>query len=153
MDERANGRLLPGSGYFQVIEEPAYAPSGSGEHLYVEIEKDGLTTDAVADALARACGKRQRDVGFAGRKDRHAITRQWFSVHFGTDAQVAELGVGGDGKRGRMTVVTISRHGNKLRLGHLAGNRFRLGLADVARDRLAAALAALARDGIPNRFG
>ena len=66
--------LIPGSAHFQVIEEPAYLPSGSGEHLYVDIEKEGLTTDQVAEALAKACGKRDRDIGYAGRKDRHAVT-------------------------------------------------------------------------------
>ena len=145
-------RLLPGSGNFHVIEDPAYAPSGAGEHLYVEIEKEGLTTDAVAEALAKACGRRAMEVGYAGRKDRHAVTRQWFSVHFGAEAGLATLA-----ERlpsGRVTVVQVTRHANKLRLGHLAGNRFRLGLADIAnRDDLARRLATLARDGIRNRFG
>ncbi len=149
----SRGRLIPGSAWFQVIEEPAYTASGAGEHLYVEIEKEGLTTDAVAEALAKACGKRSRDVGFAGRKDRHAITRQWFSVHFGEEARLAALPelVGG---RGRVAVLSVSRHANKLRLGHLAGNRFHLGLADVADDaELAARLADMAREGVRNRFG
>jgi tRNA pseudouridine13 synthase len=145
-------RLLPGSANFQVIEDPAYAPSGAGEHLYVEIEKEGLTTDAVAEALARACGRRAMEVGYAGRKDRHAVTRQWFSVHFGDEAGLASLA-----ERlpsGRVAVLQVARHANKLRLGHLAGNRFRLGLGGIAdRDGLALRLAALARDGIRNRFG
>jgi tRNA pseudouridine13 synthase len=152
MDEpAANGRLIPGSAYFHVIEEPAYAPSGTGEHLYVEIEKEGLTTDAVVESLAKACGKRPRDIGFAGRKDRHAVTRQWFSVQFGDEARLAQLAA--LTQRGRIAVVSTGRHGNKLRLGHLAGNRFRLGLADVRRDALASQLAALASEGIRNRFG
>ena len=83
--------LRPGSTNFQVIEDPAYLPNGSGEHLYVDIEKEGLTTDQVAEALAKACGKKERDIGYAGRKDRHAITRQWFSVHFGEEAKLASL--------------------------------------------------------------
>ena len=145
-------RLLPGSSHFHVIEDPAYAPSGAGEHLYVEIEKEGLTTDAVAEALAKACGRRAMEVGYAGRKDRHAVTRQWFSVHFGDEKGLATLA-----ERlpsGRVTVVQVARHANKLRLGHLAGNRFRLGLGDIAdRDDLTKRLAALARTGIRNRFG
>lgn len=146
------GRLLPGAANFRVDEEPAYAPCGSGEHLYVEIEKEGLTSDEVAVALARACNARAVDIGFAGRKDRHAIARQWFSVLGGREEHLAALPSAF--AKGRLAVVTVSRHGNKLRVGHLKGNRFRLGLDGVAdRAGLAAALAGLARDGIANRFG
>ncbi len=142
--------LLPGSANFSVIEEPAYLPSGSGEHLYVDIEKEGLTTDQVAEALAKVCGKKDRDVGYAGRKDRHAITRQWFSVHFGKDEALATLQE--RLPHGRVQVHGVARHANKLRLGHLAGNRFVLGIAgDTAG--LAERLAKLAHEGIRNRFG
>lgn len=146
------GRLLPGPANFQVIEDPAYLPSGSGEHLFVEIEKEGLTSDEVAIALARVCGVRAVDIGFAGRKDRHAITRQWYSVRLGRDEQLSALP--GAFAKGRLAVLQVSRHGNKIRTGHLEGNRFRLGLADVADPAaLAAALAAIERDGLANRFG
>ncbi len=142
--------LLPGSAHFSVIEEPAYLPSGSGEHLYVDIEKEGLTTDQVAEALAKACGKRERDIGYAGRKDRHAITRQWFSVHFGDEAAVKTLP-----ERlpiGRVQVHGVARHANKLRLGHLAGNRFVLGIGGDTSG-LGERLAKLAHEGIRNRYG
>jgi tRNA pseudouridine13 synthase len=146
------GRLLAGPAHFLVIEEPAYAPSGSGEHLYVEIEKEGLTTDEVAVALARACDVKAVDVGCAGRKDRHAITRQWFSVRSGTEAHLSNLRTAF--AKGRLLVLNASRHGNKLRVGHLRGNRFRLGLGEVADlVQLQAALDTLARHGIANRFG
>jgi tRNA pseudouridine13 synthase len=146
------GRLLPGAQNFHVVEEPAYAPSGSGEHLYVEIEKEGLTSDEVAVALARACGVKAMDVGFAGRKDRHAITRQWLSVRGGKDEHLAALK--GVFAKGRLDVLQVSRHGNKIRVGHLRGNHFRLGLGDVADPtQLQAALDALARHGVANRFG
>jgi tRNA pseudouridine13 synthase len=148
----AEPALLPGTQHFIVIEDPAYAPSGKGEHLYVEIEKEGLTTDQVAEALARACGKSHRDIGYAGRKDRWGVTRQWFSVHFGEEPRLAALGE--HVRNGRATVLTVSRHANKLRLGHLAGNRFRLGVGGVADDAaLAAACTRIAHDGIRNGFG
>jgi len=145
-------RLLPGAAHFVVIEDPAYAPTGEGEHLYVQIEKEGLNTDQVAEALAKACGKRAMDVGYAGRKDRHAVAQQWFSIHFGDEAQLAGLGehLRGDG---RATVLAVSRHRNKLRLGHLAGNRFRLGIADADPALVGAGLDRLVRDGIRHRFG
>lgn len=146
------GRLLPGSQHFHVVEEPAYAPGGSGEHLYVEIEKESLTTDEVAVALARACEVKAMAIGFAGRKDRHAVTRQWFSVHGGREEQLANLATAF--AKGRLTVLNVSRHLNKIRVGHLHGNRFRLGLGDVADPvALQAALSTLARNGVANRFG
>jgi tRNA pseudouridine13 synthase len=144
--------LLPGSAHFHVTELPAYEPGGSGEHLYVLIEKEGLTTDQVGEALAAACGRSFRDVGYAGRKDRHAVTVQWFSVLAGREDGLATLG---DRLRGgRVAVRQVARHGNKLRLGHLAGNRFRLGLGGVGdAAALAAAATALAHQGVRNRFG
>jgi len=146
-------RLLPGSSHFHVTEEPAYACSGSGEHLFVELEKENLTSDLLATALARACGVKEVDVGWAGRKDRHAVTRQWFSVRTKDDSGLARLSdhlpAGA-----RVAVITVSRHGNKIRTGHLAGNRFRLGLGDVGdAEVLRQRLAGLAEQGISNRFG
>ncbi len=147
------GALRPGSASFQVTELPAYAPSGEGEHLYVELETTGLTTDRAAGLLAAACGVTPRSVGYAGRKDRHAVTRQWFSVLGGDPAAVEKLDrqVGS----GRIEVLRVARHRNKLRRGHLAGNRFRLGirLDEDAGPTLAARLAELERCGLPNRFG
>jgi tRNA pseudouridine13 synthase len=149
----AGATLLPGAAHFQVIEEPQYAASGSGEHLYVEIEKEGFTTDVIADALAKINGKRTVDIGYAGRKDRHAVTRQWFSIHFGDEAKLAKLSEALP-TGGRVQVLTVTRHANKIRLGHLAGNRFRLGLGNIADPvGLQTALTALAHHGICNRFG
>jgi tRNA pseudouridine13 synthase len=145
--------LLAGAEHFHVIEEPAYVATGSGEHLYVELEKQGLTTDVVAEALAKACGKRGVDVGYAGRKDRHAVTRQWFSIHFGDEAALANL-TGHLPENGRVTVLNVTRHANKIRLGHLAGNRFRLAVGQVTDPAaLQQALTTLAANGIRNRFG
>ena len=66
---------------FVVVEEPLYPPSGEGGHLFVEVEKCARTTEQIARLLARGCGVSPIDVGYAGRKDRHAVTRQWFSLH------------------------------------------------------------------------
>ena len=145
--------LLPGAAHFHVIEEPQYAASGAGEHLYVEIEKEGFTTDVVADALAKINGKRGVDIGYAGRKDRHAITRQWFSIHFGDESKLQNL-TEALPTGGRVQVLTVTKHANKIRLGHLAGNQFRLGLGGVADPAaLQVALTAFAQHGICNRFG
>ncbi len=149
--------LRPGSSFFHVDELPAYAPSGAGEHLYVHLTKEGLTTDQVAEALAKACGVRFDAVGYAGRKDRHGVTSQWFSIHLPGVAD-AESRLAGVAERlpshGTASVRQVTRHANKLRLGHLQGNRFRLGLEGVAdAPALERALLVLVQHGIRNRFG
>ena len=152
--EGAAVRLRPGAAHFRVVELPAYEPCGAGEHLYVEVEKENLTTEALASALARACGRRPRDVGYAGRKDRHAVARQWFSVHFGREEALARVEL----PRGaRLEVLRASRHRNKLRPGHLRGNRFDLGLSGLDGEPAARAFRARIAErlerGVPNRFG
>jgi len=147
-------RLLPGAVHFQVTELPAYPAEGAGEHLYVFVEKENANTDEVGDALARALRRPGRDVGWAGRKDRVAIARQWFSVRLGDEAGLAKLEAPAGA---RLAVLEVARHRNKLRLGHLAGNRFRLGLAGAeepgALEALRAALGRLTHFGVDNRFG
>jgi len=135
---------------FLVEEIPAYLPSGTGEHTFAWIEKRSLTTwDAVA-RLAGRLGVAAREVGAAGMKDRHATTRQWLS--FPRVEPDLVLGAGDD----LIRVLRAERHGNKLRTGHLRGNRFEVIIGDVDpadRARLNEGLAALARDGLPNRYG
>ena len=133
---------------FVVEELPAYAPSGEGEHLFLWIEKVGHDTPWVAKALARAAGVDVREVGYAGLKDRHAVTRQLFSLPAKHEAQLASFTAEG------VRVLWTKRHGNKLRTGHLVGNRFTIRLREV-RDPEAglAAFRALEERGVPNRFG
>jgi tRNA pseudouridine13 synthase len=132
---------------FRVDEVPLYAPTGEGGHTFVLVEKRLRSTDDVARALARACGVRARDVGYAGRKDRVAVTTQWFSVP-GLEPDCA-LALSLPGAR----VLEAARHPHKLRTGHLRGNRFRIAVrgGDVAAAQ--DALARLERVGMPNRFG
>lgn len=148
---------LPGSGGavrelddFYVEEIPAYTPSGSGEHCFALIEKRDLTTPAAIRRLCDAVGMNPEAAGYAGLKDRRGVTRQWISLH-GADPQ-ALLKVEQEGLR----VLEAGRHGNKLRTGHLRGNRFRIVLRGTAVDgeaRAAAALARLASEGLPNYYG
>jgi tRNA pseudouridine13 synthase len=135
---------------FRVDELPAYAPSGSGAHTFVRIEKRLRTTEEVARALARAAGVRPGDVGYAGRKDRVALTTQWFSVPGLDPARALALELAG------ARVLEAAPHPHKLRTGHLRGNRFEIAVrgadaavADAARARLAQAVAR----GFPNRYG
>jgi tRNA pseudouridine13 synthase len=154
------GVLQPGAAAFAVEEIPLYAASGAGEHLYLEVQRCGLTTDHVAAELARACGRPLGAVGFAGRKDRHALTRQWFSVQGADGSALPALRE--RLQRARCELLQAARHRNKLRLGHLRGNRFRLRLAlrdapdgrcEEARAELAQRLRALAERGLENGFG
>jgi tRNA pseudouridine13 synthase len=135
---------------FVVEEVPLYAPAGEGAHTFVRVEKRLRTTEEVARALARLAGVRPGDVGYAGRKDRVAVARQWLSVPDLDPARA--LGFEGEGFR----VLEAVRHPHKLRTGQLAANRFELVLRELTAAQLAEAgarLAALVRTGMPNRFG
>lgn len=139
---------------FVVDELPSYLPSGAGEHLYLFIEKRGLSTTAVVHRLQDAFGLHERDIGYAGRKDERGVTRQWLSV----PARSVEPGLQEKGLEHARTalgfaILEAKRHGNKLRLGHLRGNRFTIlldGDIDVAALR---ARCALVEGGVPNLFG
>lgn len=134
---------------FVVEEDVGAEPSGSGEHLWLWIEKRGLNTEQVARALAKLAGVPVRDIGFAGLKDRHAIARQWFSVPFAAARELPESWAGAG-----WTVLQQQRYGRKLRRGTLAGNRFIITLREVTADaaELQSRLANVAAGGVPNYF-
>ncbi len=136
--------------HFIVEEIPLYEASGEGEHLYVFVEKRDLATPQMIRQIARAAGVGQRDVGSAGMKDKQAVTRQWLSLP-GKSRPPEEWDLD-EGIR----VVRVSRHKNKLRTGHLLGNRFVITLVDVPEDGLSRARAIAARIAdrrLPNYFG
>lgn len=135
---------------FAVEEVPLYAPSGEGTHAYIFLEKQGLTTPAAIRNVGKALGRDQRDFGYAGLKDAHGITRQWISIEHEDPRRIAEL------QFARMRVLEVTLHTNKLKPGHLAGNRFILKIRDVKDCALAAArniLDVLRKRGMPNYFG
>ena len=135
---------------FLVEELPLYEPAGEGEHTFVWVEKRLRTTEEVARVLARCAAVRPGDVGYAGRKDRVAVARQWLSVP-GLDPAAA-LALEAPGVR----VLDARRHRHKLRTGQLRGNRFRLRVRDAAPEALERAperAAELGRVGLTNRFG
>lgn len=136
---------------FQVEELPAFAPSGAGEHLLLEIEKTGMNTAFVAGLLARWAGVAPMAVSYAGMKDRHAVTRQRFSVHLPKRQAPALDTLPAEGLR----VLSSDWHARKLQRGALAGNRFVLVLRAVNGDRIAieARLQQIQRDGVANYFG
>lgn len=150
------GRLRAQPEDFEVEEQPAYAPSGSGDHLFLWIEKRGRTTREVAQFLARALGISERDVGFAGLKDKRALTRQFFSIPATPRAEAGlEALTRPDAMEG-VRLLSAARHGNKLKTGHLRGNRFRIRLRGVHPEALARARATadvLRARGLANAFG
>ncbi|HEY4183547.1 MAG TPA: tRNA pseudouridine(13) synthase TruD [Polyangia bacterium] len=143
-------RFEPSPETFLVEELPVYLPSGTGEHTYLWIEKRSLTTWEAIATLARRLRVDERAIGCAGLKDKHALTRQWLSVPGVPPALALEAG------DDQLRVLWAIPHGNKLRTGHLQGNRFEVTLTDLAPGegpRILERLAALAREGMPNRFG
>src|SRR5688572_33485419 len=135
---------------FFVQEIPLYEPVGEGEHVYCETQKVNLTTFEAVSRLARALGVPARSVGYAGLKDARAVTRQLFSVVGTTPERVMTLGLPD------LRVLWAARHGNKLRLGHLKGNRFAIKIRDVRPTdvlKLKPAIDLIKRRGMPNYFG
>jgi tRNA pseudouridine13 synthase len=135
---------------FRVDEIPLYAPSGEGGHTFVRIQKRLRTTEELARDLARAAGARPADVGYAGRKDRVAVTTQWFSVPGLAPEAALALALPG------ASVIEAKRHPHKLRTGQLAGNRFEIVARDVDAESVRDAPARCERwlrEGLPNRFG
>lgn len=135
---------------FFVQEVPAYEPCGDGEHVFAEIQKVGLTTFEAINRLARAHGLSSRDVGYAGLKDARAVTRQVLSLQGVGEERVMTTPVEG------VQVLWAARHRNKLRLGHLRGNRFAIKVRDVNPAdvlKVRPVVQRLHDRGMPNYFG
>ena len=136
---------------FFVEELPGFEPSGAGEHLLLTIEKRGMNTAFAAKTIAQWAGVDESAIGYAGLKDRHAVTRQRFSVWLPKKVAPAIDALPGD----ELRVLEHAWHSRKLPRGALAGNRFVLALRDVSGERAAieARLSAIALRGVPNYFG
>jgi tRNA pseudouridine13 synthase len=175
------GRLRAEPEDFVVEEDLGFAPSGAGSHVLLKVRKRNANTEWVARELARAAGCRPHDVGYAGLKDRHAITTQWFSVPMPRRPRTADDGPRGEGERSDATIASSTApagqnraladltairspdfevleahaHAKKLPRGALAGNRFAIRIRDltVADEPLAERLTAIANSGVPNYFG
>ena len=146
---RATIRTTPQD--FQVTEELGFEFTGDGEHDYLWIEKTGANTEWVARQLARVADVSAKDVGYAGLKDRHAVTRQWFSVPRWNAPDWNVLEVEG------VKVLDAQRHNKKLRRGAHKANRFRIVLRENGLHTHAAAtdkrVQLIRERGVPNYFG
>jgi tRNA pseudouridine13 synthase len=144
------GRIKTEPEDFEVEEIPAYEPCGEGEFLYLWLEKRDLGAEFFARQVAKRLDVPTAEVGTAGLKDRHAVTRQMVSVPLRAEPRLGDLE--GEGIR----VLRVSRHRNKLKPGHLHGNRFKVvvrGVLPETPERLPALLERLGREGMPNYYG
>lgn len=137
---------------FRVWELPAYEPAGEGHHAYYEVTKRDWSTEALLRQVAAKLGRDAREFGYAGRKDRHAVTTQRISC----PAEWPDIESGLAQIEGVLEVNFLGLHANKLRRGHLRGNRFRLVIRDCHPDTLSRAQAIasrLAQTGWANYYG
>ena len=148
---KSTGQVKSRPADFIVEEQLPFLPDGSGEHAFLHIQKAGENTEYVARLLARFAGVRQRDVSYAGLKDRHAITTQWFSVWLpgkeSPDWSLIETP--------EIKVLYATRHSKKLKRGVLSGNQFTLLIRDWQGDQavMENQLQLIKEQGFPNYFG
>lgn len=145
----ARTRVVPED--FVVEEQLGYAADGDGEHRLLTVEKRGANTQWVAQELAKFAGVAPVEVGYAGLKDRHALTHHTFSVHLGVKPEPDWSTF----PHADVRVLDSTAHRRKLKRGALNGNRFTLILREVTGEQAAAerALTAIAARGVPNYFG
>jgi len=145
------GRLKVQNSDFRVDEIMPILTSGEGEHLWMLIEKDGSNTDWVAQQLAKHAGLKSMAVSYAGMKDRHAITTQWFSLHMPgmDDPDFSTL------PTDEFKILKMARHDRKLKRGALSGNRFNIRITELNGDiePLEEKLKSIKQNGVPNYFG
>jgi tRNA pseudouridine13 synthase len=144
------GRLKVEPEDFFVEEIPLYQPSGEGQHVYVEIEKRGLSTNAAKKMIAHALNISSNAIGYAGLKDARAVTRQTLSINNVVPAIIEALNFP------NIKILRVNCHQNKLKVGHLSGNRFLIRVREVTKNALPTAeaiLEILTKKGVPNFFG
>ncbi|GAB2990428.1 tRNA pseudouridine(13) synthase TruD [Psychrosphaera aestuarii] len=135
---------------FVVTESLPFELTGDGENLYMLIEKRELNTQQVCQHLAKVLGKRLRDVGYAGLKDKQSVSQQWFSVQSNVTQELDLSGVDTD----QVRIVKTKRHQKKLKVGALKGNHFSIRLRNVSNiEELSNRLKTVAELGVPNYFG
>jgi len=136
---------------FQVDEDLGFDLSGEGEHACLHIRKRNSNTDFIAKQIVRLAGVKNMDVSYAGLKDRHALTTQWFSVYLSNKAEPDWSQLNSD----EVEVLEVVRHNRKLRRGSLKGNHFKLVVRDLDGDiaSLDQRLQRISSIGVPNYFG
>jgi len=145
---KIKGDIRTFSSDFQVDEILSFQPSGEGEHLFLQVKKTDNNTDWVARQLQKKSGLTSRDIGYAGKKDRHSVSTQWFSLHLpGRQIELSELE--GEGYQ----IISAIRHNKKLRRGSLLENRFQIIIRNVTDTIDDALVEKVQQVGVPNYFG
>jgi len=146
-----SGKIKSSFTDFKVTEELAFKLDGRGEHLYLYIEKTDANTRFVANELARLLGCSSKDIGYAGMKDRHAVTRQWFSIYL-TKAKNKNWQ---DLQHDNFKVIDSGFHTKKLKIGELKGNTFDITVREFDGDRacIEKTVELIKAEGFPNYFG
>lgn len=136
---------------FQVTELQRSELSGEGEHVWLCWKKTGINTQVLARDLATLAGVAEMDVGYAGMKDRQAVTSQWFSLYLPTAVEPDWKALESD----KLQLLAATRHRKKLRRGQHDGNSFIIRLTALEGDTsvLQQRLELIARQGVPNYFG
>jgi len=135
---------------FVVDEIPLYEFSGEGEHLILHIRKKNLSTMELISTLARFLGIKNKEIGYAGLKDKHAMTKQYISLHKKYEEQLEKF------EHENIKILSKTYHNNKIRIGHLSSNRFYIRLKKVNptdAKKIDEALKSIANNGMPNYFG
>ncbi len=148
------GTIKAEPGHFVVTERLPYEPCGQGEHVYVTFRRSGWNTADAAKAMQKRLGLAPSDVGWGGRKDKTAVVEQTVSLRCGVkhpleavEQALADL---------PFDILGIDRHGNKIKTGHVAANRFEVVVSDVDADALPRARVIarkLEQTGVPNFYG
>ncbi len=148
--QKNNFIFTPSPRDFTVEEIPLYEFLGEGEHLIVKVQKKGLSTWELCDRLSNALGIARRQIGYAGLKDKHALTIQYISLPTSCEKALESFKLEG------VKILSLTRHKNKIRVGHLKGNRFRLRfkkVLGVQKNKIDSMLDWIERWGMPNYFG
>jgi len=135
---------------FTVEEIPLYEFTGEGEHLILQIRKKDMTTWEMLDVISNHIGIKRRDMGYAGLKDKHAMTIQYISIMAIHEEKINAF------LHDKIKILSTVRHNNKIRIGHLKGNRFKIRLKKVLgvqKDKLDSVLKWIRLHGVPNYFG
>ncbi len=142
-------RALPE--HFFVEEQLPFVPDGKGGHVFLKIEKRGVNTDWLAIQLAKFAGVAPVAIGYAGLKDRHAVTRQWFSINLEGHVEPNWTEFETD----NIQIIERTRHSKKLKRGVLSGNTFKLTLTNIlgSEDEWLSSLHKVQQYGVPNYFG